>query len=582
MGVLRGPRASWATGGWLLPFAGVLLLSGCVPGPFVRSGSGSCPCAASTTTESETRPDQPKSEQAQPPEKSSKPRTLPQALCAYWHCFRTHGWETQVQKNNENSEVDKKGSKIPSKTEKPGEGSEAAPKQNKDEKKDTNQKDKTEEKKNSTEGEQKEEKKKEEDKKEEEKQPWFSAHAQATTVTQTHDAFRSPYIGPRSLLPVERTPTSVTGTLFLDGRLWETEGWSGELVFNPEMSSGPGLSDSQGIAGFPNGEITRVGIVAPTPYFARLFLRQTFGFGGEEEKVEDEANQIAGKRDVDRMTLSVGKFSATDFADDNVYSHDPRTQFLPWSIMYNGAWDYPANVRGYTYGIALDFNQKYWALRYGIFAEPTFANGAPLDPKFIKANGLVLEWLVRYGLETRPGNLRLLAYANHAHMGDYREALDQMPVDPDVTLTRAYRWKYGFGLSWDQEITKELGIFGRLGWNDGHTESWAFTAIDRVGEIGLLLKGKRWCRPNDAIGLAFDANGIAKDHRDYLAAGGLDFIIGDGRLRYGPEEIFEFFYNYQVIKGIFVSFDFQEVNHPAYNRDRGPVSIYTLRVHLEI
>jgi high affinity Mn2+ porin len=353
-------------------------------------------------------------------------------------------------------------------------------------------------------------------------------------------------------------------------------------VFNPEMSSGPGLSDSQGIAGFPNGEITRVGIISPTPYFARLFLRQMFGFGGEEEKVEDEANQIAGKRDIDRITLSVGKFSATDFADDNVYSHDPRTQFLPWSIMYNGAWDYPANVRGYTYGLAIDFNQKYWALRYGIFAEPTFANGAPLDPKFIKANGQVLEWLIRYGLETRPGNLRLLAYANHAHMGDYREAMEQMPVDPDVTLTRAYRWKYGFGLSWDQEITKDLGIFGRLGWNDGHTESWAFTAIDRVGEIGLLLKGKRWCRPNDAIGLAFDANGIAKDHRDYLAAGGLDFIIGDGRLRYGPEEIFEFFYNYQVIKGIFVSFDFQEVNHPAYNRDRGPVSIYTLRVHLEI
>jgi high affinity Mn2+ porin len=507
---------------------------------------------------------------------------LPQALCVYWHCFHTHGWETQDQKEDENSGDDKKGSKTPTTTEEPGEGPEAAPKQDKNEKEDRKQKDQTKEKKDSKEAEQKEEEKKEEDKKEEEKQPWSSAHAQATTVTQTHDAFRSPYIGPRSLLPVERTPTSVTGTLFLDGRLWETDGWSGELVFNPEMSSGPGLSDSQGIAGFPNGEITRVGIVSPTPYFARLFLRQTFGFGGEQEKVEDEANQIAGKRDIDRITLSVGKFSATDFADDNVYSHDPRTQFLPWSIMYNGAWDYPANVRGYTYGIAVDFNQKYWALRYGIFAEPTFANGAPLDPKFIKANGQVLEWLVRYGLEERPGNLRLLAYANHAHMGDYREALDRMPADPDVTLTRAYRWKYGFGLSWDQEITKELGIFGRLGWNDGHTESWAFTAIDRVGEIGLLLKGKRWCRPNDAIGFAFDANGIARDHRAYLAAGGLDFIIGDGRLRYGPEEIFEFFYNYQVIKGIFVSFDFQEVNHPAYNRDRGPVSIYTLRVHLQI
>jgi len=484
------------------------------------------------------------------------------------HCLRTHGWEAQDQKEKEKSTDEKKENKSPTKGQEPGESS--------NEKKDGNQTDQPEEKKDSKEGD-----KKEEEKKEEEKQSWFSAHAQATMVTQTHDVFRSPYIGPRSLLPVERTPTSVTGTLFLDGRLWETEGWSGELVFNPEMSSGPGLSDSQGIAGFPNGEITRVGIVAPTPYFARIYLRQTWGFGGEQEKVEDDANQIAGMRDIDRITLSVGKFSATDFMDDNRYSHDPRTQFLPWSIMYNGAWDYPANVRGYTYGIAADFNQKYWALRYGIFAEPAFANGAPFDPKFIKANGQAVEWLLRYGLEERPGNLRLLAYANHAHMGDYREALDQMPVNPDVTLTRAYRWKYGFGLSWDQEITKELGVFGRLGWDDGHTESWAFTAIDRLAELGMLLKGKCWCRPNDVAGLAGCINGLSGDHRNYLGAGGLDFIIGDGKLTYGPEEILDFFYSCQVIKGIFVTFDFQEVNHPAYNRDRGPVSIYTLRVHTE-
>jgi high affinity Mn2+ porin len=539
---------------------------------------------------SQTSVDQ--SEGEQTAEKSPKPRTLPQAVCAYLHCLRTHGWDHPDQKGNTESAEEKNGNKAQKKDQESDKSSEATPDKEKDEKdgskhptkgqendkKAKDEKDQPEEKKDSKES----EKKEDEEKKEEEKQPWLSAHAQATLVTQTHDVFRSPYVGPLSLLPVEKTTSSVTGTLFLDGRLWETDGWSGELVFNPEMAGGVGLSQSQGIAGFPNGEITRVGILNPTPYFARLFLRQTWGFGGEQEKVEDEANQIAGMRDIDRVTLSVGKFSATDFVDDNVYSHDPRTQFLPWSIMYNGAWDYPANVRGYTYGIAVDLNQKYWALRYGIFAEPTFANGAQLDPKFIKANGQALELLLRYGLDTRPGNLRLLAYGNRAHMGDYREALDQMPVNPDVTLTRAYRWKYGFGLSWDQEITKELGIFGRLGWNDGHTESWAFTAIDRLAELGMLLKGKCWCRPNDVVGLVGCIEGLSGDHRNYLGAGGLDFIIGDGKLTYGPEEILDFFYDVQVIKGIFVTFDFQEVNHPAYNRDRGPVSIYTLRVHIEV
>jgi high affinity Mn2+ porin len=563
-----------------------LLHSGCVSGPFVLSGdSSSCPCVAPTQTESGTNSDQPKNGQAEASEKPNKPRTLPQALRAYCHCVRTHDYSSLNQKENEKSGEEKAGKKKATTDKEQAKNSKEKPKQEQQretEKKDPNQKDETGKEKKSEESEKKEDEEKEGERKEEElKDTWFSAHAQATTVTQTHDVFRSPYIGPRSLLPVERTPTSVTGTLFLDARLWETDSWSGELVFNPEVASGPGLSDSQGIAGFPNGEITRVGIVSPTPYFARIFLRQTWGFGGEQEKVEDDANQIAGMRDIDRFTLSVGKFSATDFVDDNRYSHDPRTQFLPWSIMYNGAWDYPANVRGYTYGIALDFNQKYWALRYGIFAEPTFANGAPLDPKFLKANGQALEWLWRYSLTERPGNLRLLAYANRAHMGDYLEALQQMPVNPDVTLTRAYRWKYGFGLSWDQELTKEFGLFGRLGWNDGHTESWAFTAIDRLAELGMLLKGKCWCRPNDVVGLAGCINGISGDHRNYLGAGGLDFIIGDGKLTYGPEEILDFFYDFQVIKGIFVTFDFQEVNHPAYNRDRGPVSIYTLRVHIE-
>jgi high affinity Mn2+ porin len=324
-----------------------------------------------------------------------------------------------------------------------------------------------------------------------------------------------------------------------------------------------------------------VGVVEPTPYFARLFYRQIWGLGGEQETIKDEPNQIAGKLDVDRITLTVGKFTYTDVVDGNRFSHDPRLAFMNWGLMYNGAWDYPANVRGYDYGFALELNRKNWALRYAVMAEPSVANGAPIDPRFLKANGHALEWEGRYRLCDQPGNVRVLGYLNRAHMGDYREALDQMPVNPDVTATRDYCFKYGCGLSWDQQINKDLGVFGRLGWNDGHTESWAFTEIDRTASLGLLLKGRLWQRPDDTFGVAGLLNGLSKDHRDYLAAGGLGFIIGDGALNYGLEKILEVFYIVQVTKGMFVTCNFQEVGNPAYNRDRGPVAIWSLRVHTE-
>ncbi|HEV3262118.1 MAG TPA: carbohydrate porin [Gemmataceae bacterium] len=413
------------------------------------------------------------------------------------------------------------------------------------------------------------------------KEPWYSVHEQGTIVTQEHDHFRSPYVGPNSLLPVEPSATSETATLFLDARLWECGTSSGELVFNPEISGGRGFSGTLGLAGFPNGEISRVGESLPTPYIARLFWRETWGLGGEREKVEDDANQIAGIRDRDRVTLLVGKMSATDVFDNNRYSHDPRTQFLNWSIMYNGAWDYPANVRGYDYGVVLDLTTVFWAVRYGIFAEPKFANSAPLDPHIAKANGQILEFQENYRLVDCPGVVREWVYLNHAHMGNYREALAEMPVNPDITLTRAYRFKYGFGANLEQELTKDLGAFIKVGWNDGQSESWAFTEIDETVAVGLLLKGKHWRRPNDVVGVAAVVNGLSRPHRDYLAAGGLGFIIGDGRLNYGPEEILETYYDWQLVKGINVALDFQGVNHPAYNRDRGPVAIGTIRVHVE-
>ena len=256
------------------------------------------------------------------------------------------------------------------------------------------------------------------------------------------------------------------------------------MTDNPEISGGRGLSGTTGLAGFPNGEATRVGMVQPTPYVARLFLRQVIGLGGEQEDMEDGPNQLAGKRDVNRVTFRVGKMSASDVFDDNTYSHDPRTQNLNWSLMANGAWDYPANTRGYTYGITLDWNQKDWAWRYGVFGEPTEANGSDIDPKFLKANGHATEFEYRFMAADRPGKVRLLAYGNNAHMGNYRDALQVAGTGPpDVTTTRAYRTKYGFGLNLEQELTEDLGAFARLGWNDGRTESFAFTeagTIDRT------------------------------------------------------------------------------------------------------
>jgi high affinity Mn2+ porin len=406
---------------------------------------------------------------------------------------------------------------------------------------------------------------------------WFSAHAQGTVVDSIHDHFHAPYTGPLSLKRIEPHATSETSTFYFATRFWQ----GGDFVFDPEVAGGQGLSGANGIAGFPNGEITRVGVVEPTPYVARCFMRQTFGFGGEQEEVTGGINEVVGTRDVHRLTVAVGRFSATDVIDDNKFSHDPRTQFLAWSMMYNGAWDYPADVRGYTDGIAFDLDEGTWELHYVIAAVSSVANGEHLDPNFLKGHGQALEWVRHYEIRKRKGNLRLMTYLNDAHMGSYAEALAQMPVNPNVTLTQAYRTKYGFGMSWDQELTADLGVFCRLGWSDGQNETWMFTPIDRTVAFGFLTNGRRWCRPLDQSGLAFNVNGLSKVHREYLAAGGLDFNIGDGKLSYTPEMILEWFYNLGVTRNSLFSLDFQEVWDPAYNRARGPVTIAQGRFHIE-
>jgi high affinity Mn2+ porin len=409
----------------------------------------------------------------------------------------------------------------------------------------------------------------------------FSLHAQGTVVSQKHDIFPAKFTGVEDVPQHEPIRTSVTGTLFLGARLpWP----GGEFYCDPEISGGEGFGGVTGIAGFPNGEIPRVGTPEPEPYIARAFFRQNFGFGDEKEHVDADQNQLAGFRDVQRLTVTFGKVAATDFFDNNNYSHDPRTQFENWALMDNGAWDYPADTRGYTYGLALELYETNWTLRYGYFAMPKAANGSTIDWDLFKAAGQAIEYEQRWIIANHgSGAARLLFYGNVAHMGNYRQAiLHPGPSGPDITLTRTYSAKYGAGLSAEQAITDDLGLFGRAGWNDGHTESFVFTEIDRTGSLGLSLKGTRWQRPDDRVGLAATINGLAKNHRDYLGAGGHGFIIGDGRLpNYAPEEILEAYYLFKVIEHVYVTADFQFIDHPAYNPDRGPIFVGSFRVHAE-
>jgi high affinity Mn2+ porin len=409
---------------------------------------------------------------------------------------------------------------------------------------------------------------------------WYGVHAQGTVISMKHDVFPARYTGVEDVPQHEGWKTSVTGTIFLGLRLPWT---GGEIYCDPEVSGGEGFGGVTGIAGFPNGEIPRVGTPEPEPYIARGFIRQTFGLGGQREHIDADQNQLAGFRDVDRLVFTFGRMAATDFFDNNVYSHDPRTQFENWSLMSNGAWDYPADTRGYTYGLVGEWYEPNWTLRYGAFAMPKAANGATVDWELPKALGQVIEFEQRWKIGEHAGAARPLAYANTAHMGNYREAiLNPGPRGPDITLTRTYSAKYGFGLSAEQAITDDLGLFARLGWNDGHTESFVFTEIDRTASLGLSLKGTAWRRPSDVAGLAGVINGIAKNHRDYLGAGGHGFIIGDGRLpHYATEDDLEAYYLLKVFDHVFLTADFQFIDHPAYNSDRGPIFVGGFRVHAE-
>jgi high affinity Mn2+ porin len=314
---------------------------------------------------------------------------------------------------------------------------------------------------------------------------------------------------------------------------------------------------------------------------ARVFLRQVIGLGGEQETVEDDALQLAGKQDVRRVTITLGKFSVKDIFDNNAYANDPRTQFMNWCLMANGAFDYAADSLGFTHGFAVEVNEPQWAARYGIFQVSKVSNLMAHDWNLLKAWQMPAELEYRWSLNQHPGTARVLGYVMQAHMGSFQEALNS-PIRPaDIAVTREYRIKYGFGLNVEQELVKNVGVFSRLGWNNDRTEPWEFTDIGYTGSGGVSIKGEPWHRPNDTLGAAFVANAISSIHQRFLAAGGTGILDGDGNLSYGIEEDVETYYDFQIWKKLHGALDFQYVQNPAFNRDRGPVEIVGGRLHWE-
>jgi len=406
----------------------------------------------------------------------------------------------------------------------------------------------------------------------------WSLHGQATVVTQAHGAFTSPYQGPHSLSPAAESATSFTTTLMLGWRPWQ----GGELYLDGEGAAGKGVGSVLGVAGAPNGETYRVGNPEFRATVARVWLRQTFDLGGDASKVDPDAHQLGGSRDARRLVLHLGKFSVMDVFDANTYAHDPRSQFLNWTLMGHGAWDYPADTRGYTWGGATELYWDAWAFRWARFAEPLEANQLEMDHGLARAHGDVLEVEHDHDLGGRPGVVRVMVFRNTTRMGDYRLSLAEQPGAPEVTATRAYgREKHGWGLNLEQALTAELGTFARWSWSDGRTETWAFTEVDRSLSGGLSLKGGGWGRPQDRLGAAFVQNGLSPDHQAYLAAGGLGFLLGDGRLNYSPERILETYYAAALGPFFTLSLDLQRIANPGHNRDRGPVSLYAVRVHVQ-
>ncbi len=411
----------------------------------------------------------------------------------------------------------------------------------------------------------------------------WSYHFQLTSIVQGHPSFNAKYSGKNSLNDSAETALSLTSTLYLGRKLWK----GAAIYFNPEIAGGNGLSQARGIAGFTNGEAFRIGDPAPALYIARLYFQQYIAIGKTAyEYREADANQLADSIPISHLYFAAGKFANADFFDNNLYSHDPRTQFLNWSLMSNGAWDYAANTRGYTYGGLIEFAKPTWALRFSSTLVPEYANGPKLDAHYSKAHAETIELEKSYSIKKYKGIIRLLGFRNVSKAPSYFDEINGYftGADSSLDVINGIQYgsvKWGFGLNLEQKLPADIGFFGRASWNDGKTATWAFAEIDQTFSFGINISGKDWKRKNDELGLAFVANGISTNHREIFTIGGYGFMLGDGLLiNYGMEQIFETYYSAQIYSSAWLSINYQFVMNPAYNKDRGPVNFFSARLHI--
>ena len=413
-----------------------------------------------------------------------------------------------------------------------------------------------------------------------------TARFQATYIFQRKGSFDQPRPdGTNSLgAAIARSYTS-TETAYLGFRPWK----NGEFYFNPEITQGVPFSGLNGTGGFTNGELTRTAGTYPKLYRQRLFLRQTLGLGGEEEHIDSDINQLAGMVDKNRLVLTIGNFSTLDVFDDNKYAKDPRTQFMNAGFMAPLAYDYAADARGFGWGFALEWFQDDWVYRIGRMTGPQNPNMLPTDYRIFKHYGDQIEIEHSYTLMGQPGKARLLAWRDRARMASFGDALSYWQanrnqfIDPQTILNvrGSDKFKYGLGINLEQDINESVGFFLRAMKADGKTETLAFTETDGSIGSGFSIKGGGWGRSKDTLGVGYLYNTISKDRRNYLAAGGVSFFLGDGYLNYRPEQIFETYYSMNVWKDFYVTADYQRIWNPGYNADRGPVDFGAVRLHMD-
>ncbi len=410
-----------------------------------------------------------------------------------------------------------------------------------------------------------------------------TARYQTTFVSQLKPSMYAAYSGKNSLKAGQEYSYTATATAYLGFRPWR----GGELYLNPELTQGNPFSGLSGTGAFTNGELTRTASTTPTLYRQRLFLRQTWGLGGGDEKIDADLNQMAGLVDRNRVVLTAGNFSLLDVFDDNAYTKDPRVHFMNAGFMGPLAYDYAADARGFGWGFTTEWYQDGWVLRVGRMTGPREPNMLDIDYRIFKHYGDQVEIERAHELLGRSGKVRVLAWRNRAELARFSDALAWLQAHPGgdpqaiFSVRNGAQIKSGYGVNIEQALADDLGWFLRAMTADGKTETWAFTETDGSFSTGLVLKGDRWQRHADTMGLGFIRNTISAERRRYLQAGGISFFLGDGGLNYRPEQVLELYYSLHAWKQLYVTADVQRMWNPGYNADRGPANFFALRLHAE-